>query len=396
MLKHEDNSRKCPYPQSSLCKGARFTGCFKRYENVYCDGYQMSWSKDGDLFVCYNDGVIDGVRVQAGREPGNRFTKGLAIPNQVETFTSGSALVSGDDPFNLKFSPCTPLVYKSPRFHSLQATGVLHYNGVCYIGLNYWHRWVNYRNVTVNGENGPFAGFNISMDNGKTWRMSPYDDQKPFFPEFGRPAKKDSLIRFGWPHFVDFGRNMEHSPDGLAYLSCSGTDDPEGVSVWDGGDAVWLCRVKPSPETINDLSAYEFFAGLTSAGEPIWNKDFVSSKPIMRWPGHCGYASIVYDPALKRYLAIMDAGNEHLDIAYDQWLAESENIWGPWRRVECFKAMGPLAYWTVLPSKFISKDGSRFVICYSVWTCGEGRDGLPPKQLSHDYGLNVAEIELLM
>jgi hypothetical protein len=33
----------------------------------------------------------------------------------------------------------------------------------------------------------------------------------------------DAAIKLGTPHFVDFGRDVEHSPDGLAYLVGHGT-----------------------------------------------------------------------------------------------------------------------------------------------------------------------------
>ena len=63
---------------------------------------------------------------------------------------------------------------------------------------------------------GPMPGFRISTDFGKTWTPSPLPPEKPLFPE---PAKfmgagQDRAA----PHFVDFGKNMEHSPDGKAYL----------------------------------------------------------------------------------------------------------------------------------------------------------------------------------
>ncbi len=32
-------------------------------------------------------------------------------------------------------------------------------------------------------------------------------------------------VKMGCPHFVDFGRNMEHSPDGKAYLVGMGAEE---------------------------------------------------------------------------------------------------------------------------------------------------------------------------
>ena len=50
----------------------------------------------------------------------------------------------------------------------------------------------------------------------------------------------------GTPHFVDFGRDLEHSPDGYAYMVGHGTYDPDGIANWCSGDAVSMARVRPS------------------------------------------------------------------------------------------------------------------------------------------------------
>lgn len=61
-------------------------------------------------------------------------------------------------------------------------------------------------------------GFQISYNCGKTWVDSPLTMDKPLFSE---PKKKWGAVKMGAPHFVDFGKNMENSPDGKAYLSIS-------------------------------------------------------------------------------------------------------------------------------------------------------------------------------
>jgi hypothetical protein len=87
---------------------------------------------------------------------------------------------------------------------------------------------------------------------------------------------------------------MEHSPDGKAYLLGMGAEenDPQPRPCiklgkpgevfqtvtpctadfahanlsWITADQVYLARGRPSPETINDLCAWEFFAGHDGAG----------------------------------------------------------------------------------------------------------------------------------
>ena len=86
-------------------------------------------------------------------------------------------------------------------------------------------------------------------------------------------ARNGPSVKIGAPHFVDFGKNMEHSPDGKAYLVCHGTVEPDpkprfGNNSWGTGDQLFLLRVQPSVENINDASKYEFFAGHDAAGAP--------------------------------------------------------------------------------------------------------------------------------
>jgi len=119
---------------------------------------------------------------------------------------------------------------------------------------------------------GPFWGFRISRDAGKTWEETP---NRPYSLEnrgslckaalFPEPAYYHGPVKFGAPHVVDFGCNMEHSPDGKVYLVAHGCeDDSPGRFVktgWNHGDGVYMARVKPGVETINNRSAYEFFSG---------------------------------------------------------------------------------------------------------------------------------------
>ena len=72
-------------------------------------------------------------------------------------------------------------------------------------------------------------------------------------------------VKIGCPCFVDFGKNMEHSPDGKAYLVVQGSSDGKNrryaYNSWINSDQTYLIRVTPSIANMNDASKYEFFAG---------------------------------------------------------------------------------------------------------------------------------------
>lgn len=130
---------------------------------------------------------------------------------------------------------------------------------------------------------GPFVGFRTSTDLGNTWKGTPYTPSAPLFPEPEDPGK---TVRFGAPHFVDFGRDMQHSPYGNAYLVAHGSQEPDPAprranASWITGDQIYLARVAPSVTDINDPSKYEFFGGHDASGRPEWVKQFKAMKPLI-------------------------------------------------------------------------------------------------------------------
>jgi hypothetical protein len=209
------------------------------------------------------------------------------------------------------------------------------------------------------------------------------------FPE---PAKVNGPVKFGAPHFVDFGKNMQHSPDGMAYLCGHGSEQQDQADrkfnlSWITGDQVYLCRVKPSPETINDAKAYEYFAG----GE-TWSRDLAAAKPIAEWNNHMGCVTMSWNAPLKRYFMCVTDGCNTTGT-YNTYLLESTRITGPWKRLAHWNQFGKQAYFVNLPSKFISKDGKTMWLCYSANFINRNSPGYenPP---GSRYALHLQEIRL--
>ena len=146
--------------------------------------------------------------------------------------------------------PCGSLVYNGVWYYG---TYCLHpAGGDIRDGITYNWPWL-----------GPFVGFRWSTDFGKTWTQTPCTPAKPLF---GETALKGEPVKIGAPHFVDFGKNMEHSPDGKAYLvahGASATARTAALPTTVGSPATrstW-CASRPVIENMNDASKYEFFAG---------------------------------------------------------------------------------------------------------------------------------------
>ena len=243
---------------------------------------------------------------------------------------------------------------------------------------------------------GPFVGFRYSTDFGKTWTQTPCTPAKPLFGECGLHGEP---VKIGSPHFVDFGRNMEHSPDGKAYLVAHGAvvPDPQprfANQSWITGDAIYLLRVTPSIANINDRSKYEFCAGRDVSGNPLWSSDFAKIKPIAEWNNNMGCVTMTYDAPLRKYLMCVTDGTNTASY-YNTYLLESDRIAGPWKLVTYMKHFGEEAYFVNIPSKFMGADGHRLWLCYAAnfsqgWNKVTFRS-LPP---GSRYGMCLQEVRI--
>jgi hypothetical protein len=193
---------------------------------------------------------------------------------------------------------------------------------------------------------------------------------------------------------------MEHSPDGKAYLLGMGAEEndpkPRYANLsWITGDQVYLARVTPSVETINDVTKYEFFGGLDAAGKAVWTPDFARIRPLVDWNNNMGCATITYDAPLRKYLMCVTDGWPTVAKMHS-YILEADAITGPWRLVVYMKDFGEQAYFLNFPSKFIAKDGRTMWLCYSA-NFSPGWNGValafnPP---GGRYGLCLHEVRLL-
>jgi len=258
---------------------------------------------------------------------------------------------------------------------------------------------------------GPFVGFGISRDYGLTWQDTKLTPDNNLFRE---TAKNDHRVKMGMASFVDLGKNMEYSPQGYAYLVADGAltpGTPAGRALLNAptwakynhalfkGDMFYLARTKPSPETINDEQAWEFYGGKDAHGKDIWTKNFARIKPLFEWAGHCGGAQVTYDAPLKKFLWFVNDPLEGTGgfmpgaygVPYNTYVLESDRLTGPWRLVTYMRLFGSQAYWANILSKFISADGRTAWLCYAAnWT-----GNIPEDPPGSKYALCLHEISLL-
>lgn len=380
----------CPFEQSEAFNGIKFLGVKSGYH--YGDTWYPTWASNDTMYSPWTDGKtkrLDGY---------TDWSQSWVHPEHI---TTGQGIIVGDDPLNMKAysigldksSPAAPYDGRYP-------CGSLVHNGVWYYGTY----CLGPKGVTEYGGTevnwpwiGPFVGFRTSEDYGHNWKPCPHAPAEPIFGEtglYGQPVK------IGAPHFVDFGKNMEHSPDGKAYLVAHGADfsDPKWRfwnTSWITGDQIYLLRVTPSVENINDPSKYEFYAGKDDNGDPVWTNDFEEIKPLLEWNNNMGCVTITWNEPLKKYLmCVTDGGSTKSKM--NTYILESDRIDGDWKLITYLKNFGVQAYFVNFPTKFISEDGK------TLWMLYSGNYSLDPDGNSYEvnppgghYGITFQKIELL-
>lgn len=341
----------CPFRQSSEYSAIAFTGKHASYTDA--DTWYPSWASDGNMYSSWTDGEIN---LESCHSSGG------------EKARTGNAKIEGDDPMNLKITSLGSENASALPYGGRYPCANLVYNGIWYYGTY----GVDFDPNPANSKYswsicGPMPGFRVSRDYGKTWTPCPYTFDNPLFPESG---KNGSQVKMGTPHFVDFGKNLENSPDGKAYLVGHGAIDNDPFpqianNSWVAGDAVYLSRVRPSPETMNHFSDYEFFCGYDKNGEAIWSNDFTRIKPLLEWNNHMGCVTITYNKPLHKYLmCVIDGWPGMADMS--TYIMEADKITGPYRMITYMKNFGVQGYFATIPSKFISEDGKTMWLSYSA------------------------------
>lgn len=374
-----------PFSPIAFIQRDFLTGNYTNYKNE--NTFYPSWASDGNLYCTWADGFID------EDECHSYLRDGVTQTGQIK--------IVGEDPFQLQLINLGHMDASPEPYEGRYPSGCLVYNNVWYHG-SYCLTNVSDNPSDCGGVGwtklGPFVGFRTSNDwdhyttrwEDGYWNPCPHTGGDSLFQENPSVAP----VKIGAPHFVDFGCNLEHSPDGKAYLVAHGSTRPEAWNSWIQGDEVYLLRV--APESLNDLSAYEFYAGKSSDGSAVWSKHFHEIQPLIRWDDNLGCVTMTYNAALKKYFMCITRG---MEIArYNTMILEADSMTGPWSMVHYMRDFGPEAYFVNIPSKFISEDGEKAVLWYSAnftdnpWGKEKTREENPK---GSNYSLVVQEIQLM-
>ena len=166
---------------------------------------------------------------------------------------------------------------------------------------------------------------------------------------------------FGYPTFLNFGKNYASARDEYVYVYSHDAD-----SAYEPADRMVLARAPT--DRIRERDAYEFFVRLDDDGSPVWSPDVAQRGAVFEHPGLCRRSGISYNAGLGRYLWWQQRAEHDVDTRFNGGFAiyDAAEPWGPWTT----------AYFTLewdcgpgemgsFPTQWMSADGTT---CYLVFS----------------------------
>ena len=349
-----------PFPPSADLLGFEFAyGANSVPPNIRADTFFPSWAADGALYSGYTDGTVRGVGSGSAGVHG----------------TTGMVVLHGDSPYNLTaVVPRAAWPASSAPYGGRYPSANFHHNGTWAQATYTVDNYQRSPAVPLNGGvwcvQGPFTWWRTSADDGLTWddgghaNLSNASDTL-----FGEAAVNNSKVKFGAPHVVDFGRDMQFSPDGKLYLVGHGASHSNDYEGWMVGSEIYMARAPPAPATLNDAAVYEFYAGGTGPAA-TWSSRLADAAPLITWGNHTGVVTLSWHPLLHKFILVVStptdspftgADSPPFNATYDTYVLESDDVTGPWSLVTYAARFGPQAYFVNIPSKFmgVSASGGR-------------------------------------
>jgi len=304
---------RAPYPPSPVIRRIRFDPPSTIVRLAYdSDNWPLTWADDGALYAAYGDGR--GFRPFTERKLGLGFAKIVGAPTRFRGINIRSE--TGE---NLGMGAS-----------GAKASGLLSVDGVLYM-------------LTRNAKNARLAR---STDHGHTWLWADWR----------------FTTSFGYPTFLNFGRDYANARDTFVYLYSHDAD-----SAYVPADRFVLARVRR--DRICERTAYEFFVRCDEDGQPLWSPDVEERGAVFVNPGRCARSSACYNAGLGRYLwwqNIPRDGQVDTRFRGGFGIYDAPTPWGPWTTAYFTEEwdVGPGEMGS-LPTMWMSAGGH---VCYLVFS----------------------------
>lgn len=269
-------SAGAPYPRSPVIAGITFHRDTWVKAAPGSDQFGATWAADDEVYVVWGDGGGFG-----GTNSKGRASLGVGRVEGNPPVWRGINVWGGWKPRSAQ-----------PSILGKTSSGVIALGGALYLYVVEQGVWTNNRLWR-------------STDFGLTWA--------DLGPVFNEPE-----AAFADPGILQFGRDYQGARDTYVY----------GYSEKPWRDGLALFRVPG--DRLAQRKAYEFFAGLTEKGQPMWTPDLGSQRPVFVDPNGTEWGvTCVFHPVLKRYLLAV----RHNGDSGEWGLFDAPEPWGPWTTV---------------------------------------------------------------
>ncbi|WP_197279314.1 DUF4185 domain-containing protein [Novosphingobium sp. AAP1] len=301
------------------------------------DGYKMTWGADGQQFIVQNDGI------GFTTKPRRFYKRSL---------------------WKLDGHPPALTVDEVPGYpavdHVAGPEDVPHYHGH---GLLAVHGRIYQSLGALDRAQGRLRHWNAakliySDDGGRIWRNQ--DGSTPVRDENWAEQSRSRLAFYDEPDgcfsllsFLQMGQDYRANRDGYIYVY-SPNGNTEGLM-----NQLMMFRV-PIAQML-ERTAYEFYAGRTAEGAPVWRPEIEARQPVHIFPEgwvnrtslfegdivvETWLPSVVWNEPLGVYMMVSagtGCASDGTEFAQPGYLGfwVSDTPWGPWRRVHEDRAWAP-------------------------------------------------------
>jgi len=311
-------SAAAPYPQSPVLTGViwDFAG-LTRYATG-SDLWPVTWTADDNLQAAWGDGGGFG-----GDNTNGRVSLGVARVEGMPPSPSGVNVFGGVDPL-------------APATFTGKPTGIISVGGTLYMAVVDNDTWLREK-------------FGRSTDGGMTWTFNS-DSGWDFAEPDG--AFSDATL-------LNFGKDNAGARDGYVYAYSA----DERARDLTGKTLTGIVMFRTPAAHIMDRSYYEYYAGVTGGGQPVWTADITQRMPVFTDPNGVGYgARVMFNPGVGRYI---------LTAWHNQtggWgIFDAPEPWGPWTTVAYYENWidSTFKFSFNLNQKWMSADGRAFDMIFS-------------------------------
>ena len=303
-----------PYPPSPVIKKIAWAPASRIIRLAKgSDNWPVTWADDDRLYTAYGDGR--GFRPLTEK----KLSLGLA------TITGRPPDIKGE---NLRSSSAEQL---GGGASGKKASGMIMVDGTLYMAVR-------------NAGNSRIA---CSRDRGRSWTWTTWT----------------FTTSFGYPAFINFGKNDGGARDGFVYLVSHDSD-----SAYKPADRMVMARVPKG--RLMDRDAYEVFKGLDSGGRPLWTRDVAKRAAVFTHTGRCYRSGITYCAPLRRYLWVQIIPGDDTRFRGGFGVYDAPEPWGPWTTAYFTEAwdVGP-GETASFPTKWMSDDGRTLWLVFSGDDC---------------------------